>query len=289
VRSFDSEFSRVFNAFLYSQRVTSRPENRRGNNPHVKKLLTKRKESGLLRINRLSESGAFNGRFIMRKLIIGLVGCTALALASAANADSCGASCSYTSTPGSATYTGPTPTYDFDSPATTPVTTGGSITNQNIWSFSSLPLGASGMYYAVGPAPGSPDGSTFSGSIDLSTFAAIQSIGVIWGSADTYNTLDILDRMGHVIGTISGSVFNGGVGSTTDPNSNPIVTLNFDSSIQDNIGGLKLISQYNAFEVDNFVIGAVPEPATWALMLLGFGGIGLAMRRRRKPALAQLA
>ena len=35
--------------------------------------------------------------------------------------------------------------------------------------------------------------------------------------------------------------------------------------------------------------GAVPEPATWAMMLLGFGGIGFAMRRRRKEGLAQLA
>ena len=34
---------------------------------------------------------------------------------------------------------------------------------------------------------------------------------------------------------------------------------------------------------------AVPEPATWALMLLGFGGIGMAMRRRRRPVLAQVA
>jgi hypothetical protein len=34
----------------------------------------------------------------------------------------------------------------------------------------------------------------------------------------------------------------------------------------------------------------VPEPATWALMLLGFGGIGFAMRRgRRNLALQQLA
>ena len=30
---------------------------------------------------------------------------------------------------------------------------------------------------------------------------------------------------------------------------------------------------------------AVPEPATWALMILGFAGIGAAMRRRRAPAL----
>ena len=36
--------------------------------------------------------------------------------------------------------------------------------------------------------------------------------------------------------------------------------------------------------------GAVPEPATWAMMLLGFGGIGMAMRRRRQaPAFAQIA
>jgi hypothetical protein len=29
-------------------------------------------------------------------------------------------------------------------------------------------------------------------------------------------------------------------------------------------------------------MGAVPEPGTWAMMLLGFGGMGVAMRRRRR-------
>ena len=39
----------------------------------------------------------------------------------------------------------------------------------------------------------------------------------------------------------------------------------------------------------SFYVAAVPEPATWAMMLIGFGGIGLAMRRRRRPVLAQVA
>jgi hypothetical protein len=34
---------------------------------------------------------------------------------------------------------------------------------------------------------------------------------------------------------------------------------------------------------------AVPEPATWAMMLLGFGAIGLAMRRRKATAVAAAA
>ena len=34
---------------------------------------------------------------------------------------------------------------------------------------------------------------------------------------------------------------------------------------------------------------AVPEPATWGLMLLGFAGIGVSLRRRRREVLAQVA
>ena len=32
--------------------------------------------------------------------------------------------------------------------------------------------------------------------------------------------------------------------------------------------------------------GAVPEPATWAMMIMGFGAVGMAARRRRKGVVA---
>jgi PEP-CTERM motif len=37
------------------------------------------------------------------------------------------------------------------------------------------------------------------------------------------------------------------------------------------------------------VQAAVPEAKTWMMMLLGFGAMGLAIRRRRQPVLAQVA
>jgi len=32
--------------------------------------------------------------------------------------------------------------------------------------------------------------------------------------------------------------------------------------------------------------GAVPEPSTWAMMLIGFGGLGLAVARRGRKQVA---
>lgn len=59
---------------------------------------------------------------------------------------------------------------------------------------------------------------------------------------------------------------------------------NVDRVVFDGIGG------QGYFQLDNINVGAanggVPEPASWAMMLGGFGAIGAAMRRRRKAAVS---
>ena len=62
---------------------------------------------------------------------------------------------------------------------------------------------------------------------------------------------------------------------------------NVDRVVFDGLGG------QGGFELDNVVlnsaVAAVPEPATWAMMLVGFGGIGFAMRRRKNGVTTRVA
>lgn len=62
-------------------------------------------------------------------------------------------------------------------------------------------------------------------------------------------------------------------------------TYNFELSYGETAGPPAQL----VFNVNNQPVGSVPEPATWAMMLLGFGGMGLAMRRKRNAAVALAA
>jgi len=176
-------------------------------------------------------------------------------------------------TPGTAVYSGPAPTYDFESPAPR---TGGLVTNTSVSGVSAQPFGSSGSFWTVGPTDGSP------GNLDLSSFGNISNISFVWGSVDAYNLLEFLDVGGNVLASFTGSdIFNPANGSQTDPNLNPVVRFNLTDGSQTAFTTLRLSSTSNAFETDNFAINAVPEPATWALMMIGFAAVGFGMRRRR--------
>lgn len=217
----------------------------------------------------------------MRKITSALL--TAVAATSlASGAD---AAVTVSATPGCAIYCGPTPvTYDFDTPATTPIFIGGGIVGPGTSSgLYAQPLGSTGQYFSAGPSTSPPPTNITIGN-DIGSFS------LIWGSLDDYNTL-VLHTMGGdytYTGLDIAALIPGlANGDQSDPNTNPIVTFLLTGLDQQAVN-FNMTSTQNAFEIDNIAVNPVPEPATWAMMLLGFGAAGYSMRRTKK-AIPQLA
>ncbi|MBJ6122797.1 PEPxxWA-CTERM sorting domain-containing protein [Sphingomonas mollis] len=173
----------------------------------------------------------------------------------------------------------------FAAPAGTAITfdgalpTGFSLTPTN----SSIVSGDLANQYAQ---PAFSDGSRYlavlnGGSAVLQSTTGFDSVSFFLGSIDSFNSVQLLSTTGQVIGTFAGSLFTANANGNQDiPQTNRRVT--FTRSAGDAmIGGINFISGGNSLEVDN-VVFAVPEPSTWALMFLGFGMVGTAMRYRRR-------
>jgi hypothetical protein len=121
--------------------------------------------------------------------------------------------------------------------------------------------------------------------------------GLFWGSIDSYNSdafylgnsaTPFLTLFGNNLNAVPALGFNGDQSGAL---TNAYVTftgLSFDKIV--------LASSGNSFEFDNISycsnldnVGPVPEPSTWAMMLLDFAGIGFAYRRRRSRLAATAA
>jgi hypothetical protein len=154
--------------------------------------------------------------------------------------------------------------------------------------------------YAGAYGEGAPSGGGAAQFLDLvgygSTGAVSQDLGLVAGQ--TYNfsfdyannafstssasadvTLDgvLLTSVTHNTSTPTAGDWTHYSGSFVAGASGPY-ELAFTTTAGGNSGGIFL---------DNVSVSAVPEPATWALMLAGFGGLGAALRvtrRRRSPA-----
>lgn len=144
---------------------------------------------------------------------------------------------------------------------------------------------------SVAAEPAFSDGSAYlavlnNGSATLQSTTAYQYVSFFLGSIDSFNFVDVLDTAGNVIGTYNGTQLaapNAADGNQDISQTNRRITI-FRTGTDAAIGGIRFRSVgSNSFstEVDN-VVFAVPEPSTWALMLMGFGMIGLTMRSRRR-------
>jgi hypothetical protein len=147
-----------------------------------------------------------------------------------------------------------------------------------------------------GAQPAFGDGSRYlsvlGGGTASFTFAnAVSSFGFDLGSADDYNNL-VVRLVGGGNQAFSGTdIINSGVadGNQSAPRTNGRVTVL--GGVGESFTGFTITSGQNSAEIDNLAVtSAVPEPSTWAMMLIGFGAIGYSMRRRTNTIrLAQAA
>ncbi len=138
--------------------------------------------------------------------------------------------------------------------------------------FADIPAGFvhEGKFLAAGPTAGEPAVLSFNTSVNYLSF--------LWGSPDTYNQLKITSTEGVYDFTAQGLGFPSTSG---DQNVSQYVKFNALGA-NERITSVAFSNNpsINAFESANFSISPVPEPATWGMMIAGFGLAGGAMRRR---------
>ena len=148
-------------------------------------------------------------------------------------------------------------------------------------------------------------GATMAGDIDPTLVGGLYVIGVdVGGSANPgpfanignpnviFNRVIVLNGQTEVA-TLSGTTLTaditGDTFTVTVPvslfGSTPLNPLEYGFNLWPRVG-VGNNNQIADFAPDNAVLRLVPEPATWMTMLLGFGLVGMAMRRRRRPQFA---
>jgi len=125
---------------------------------------------------------------------------------------------------------------------------------------------------------------------DAATLMSTQGyreVSLYWGSIDSYNTISLLDELGNAFQSYTGAdIIAAANGNQFVSETNRRVTF-ATNGLTSAIYGLKFESSSPAFEVDNIAFsGAVPEPTTWAMMIVGIGLVGGAMRRRQRLSYA---
>ena len=115
-------------------------------------------------------------------------------------------------------------------------------------------------------------------SATLFSLNGLTNFSFYMGSPDTYNNMTF-----NLVGG-GAQVFNGpqiwdGPNFAGDRTKGFRVYYDFNGA---QVSSIQFESGSDAFEFDGLAGTVVPEPDTWALMILGFGGVGAMLRNRRR-------
>jgi len=115
------------------------------------------------------------------------------------------------------------------------------------------------------------------GQATLKSTGILESLSVLLGSLDSYNQLTFRNSNGVAVASYNGNqLYPPATGDQFAESTNREFYFSFDAG--DKITEVDFNSSGNSFEFDN-IYAAVPEPATWLMMIAGFGLVGATLRR----------
>lgn len=163
---------------------------------------------------------------------------------------------------------------DFDSPIAAGFTYVGGILPFSIPGVAAAPASDATFYGFASPG----FDSTFTSASSLS------SLSFYLGSLDNYNTLSFYSG-DTLIQSFTGTqltIPDPANGNQASGNTNRRYFFTFGAA--DNVNKVVFNTTQPAFEFDNIAaaISSVPEPSTWAMMILGFGLTGFMLRNGRR-------
>lgn len=154
-------------------------------------------------------------------------------------------------------------------------------------------LGSDGLHQDIAAPP-----ATGPMTVDQTKYMALQkgyvatldtpflkSLSIFIGSLDPSNSITFNGMNGFTQTFLGSDLFNPATGNQTNSDNNRRFYFSFDPN--DKVNQIVFTSGVNSLEFDNIgaLASGVPEPATWAMMLLGFGGIGFMLRSGKRREL----
>jgi hypothetical protein len=121
-------------------------------------------------------------------------------------------------------------------------------------------------------------------TLNIPVSAGFKDIGIYVGSLDAYNTLIFTLADGTSVsytGSYLGGLSGAANGDQTAANTNGLFDFSFTKAVK----SIEFQSTSDSFEIASISAG-VPEPATWAMLILGVAMIGFVARRRNEALYA---
>lgn len=142
---------------------------------------------------------------------------------------------------------------------------------------------------AIGPPTGTGNFLAIMGGFYAINFGSTgaQFVSFLIGGLDSYNsvTLTFLDGTSQ---TLTGRQIIGQSNAGEPTNSGETGRVSYDFGGHSSLSTIIFFSSQRTFEIDE-IATAAPEPTTWAMMILGFGIVGGALRRKRRDGSRALA